>query len=114
MWIPLFLIICNFYPTFAIDVDLLMSKMSLEEKIGQMVQIDINAMMNSSDPSQVNFTDVAHWINTYKIGSILSTPFQNGKELYHSFTCSFLLIINILSKGRSEAKVGTRPLLGAK
>jgi beta-glucosidase len=60
-------------------VDALLARMTLEEKVGQMVQIDIDKFMlydNGVKTSEVNFTMVGEWIRDYRIGSILNTPFS--------------------------------------
>ena len=61
----------------AADVDKVLASMTLEEKIGQMVQIDI-ALFLEPETSTVNFTMVNEWIKKYHIGSLLNTPFSGG------------------------------------
>lgn len=50
----------------AVDVDVLLSEMSLEEKVGQMVQIDIDAFIQHPT-AIVNYTKIEVWINEYKV-----------------------------------------------
>lgn len=59
------------------DVEALLASMSLESKIGQMVQIDISYFMVSGT-SNVNYTLLNEYIQTYQIGSILNSPFSGG------------------------------------
>jgi hypothetical protein len=75
-YVVLFLIMGIF--VHGIDVDLLLSKMTLEEKIGQMVQIDISKFMNSTTGT-VDYPKMQLWIEKYFIGSILNSPFSGGK-----------------------------------
>eukprot|EP01040_Poterioochromonas_malhamensis_P001562 gene1562-1654_t len=59
------------------DVEALLNSMSLEAKIGQMVQIDISVFMISGT-SSVNYTAMENYIKEYQIGSILNSPFSGG------------------------------------
>ena len=65
---------------FCVDIEQLMASMSLEEKVGQMIQVDIGAMLNDTDKSKIDFEKVRYWIENFKIGSILNSPFS-GKEI---------------------------------
>jgi beta-glucosidase len=58
-------------------VEALLASMTLEEKIGQMVQIDISKFMISGT-DQVDYDLVKQWVDEYKIGSILNSPFSGG------------------------------------
>lgn len=49
----------------AIDVDNLLASMSLEEKIGQMVQLDISLFMTPS--GTVNYDDLRSRLKQYKV-----------------------------------------------
>jgi beta-glucosidase len=59
------------------NVEALLASMSLEAKIGQMVQIDIAQFMVSGT-STVNYTLMNNYIQEYQIGSILNSPFSGG------------------------------------
>ena len=63
----------------AADVEQIMNSMTLEEKIGQMNQIDISVFVDESIPGLVNYTKLEEWIKTYKIGSLLNSPFSGGQ-----------------------------------
>ena len=49
--------------------------MTLEEKIGQMTQLDISLFM---DGGEVNYTKMRQWMTRYKFGSVLNSPFSGG------------------------------------
>lgn len=51
--------------------------MTLEEKVGQMVQIDISKFMKPGT-DQVDYDLMKEWVDDYKIGSILNSPFSGG------------------------------------
>jgi beta-glucosidase len=57
------------------NVDQLLSSMSLEAKIGQMVQIDIGNFIIPGSVT-VNYTKLENYIKQYQIGSILNSPFS--------------------------------------
>jgi beta-glucosidase len=57
------------------NVDQLLSSMSLEAKIGQMVQIDIGHFM-IPETITVNYTKLENYIKQYQIGSVLNSPFS--------------------------------------
>jgi beta-glucosidase len=59
-------------------VDTLLASMTLQEKIGQMVQIDIAKFMKPGT-DVVDYDLVKQWVNDYKIGSILNSPFSGGQ-----------------------------------
>jgi beta-glucosidase len=63
----------------AANVDDLLASMTLEEKVGQMNQIDIAVFVDTSIPGLINYTKIEEWITKYKIGSILNTPFAGGQ-----------------------------------
>ena len=62
----------------SVNVDDLLATMTLEEKIGQMNQIDITVFVDESIPGLINYTLMEEWITQYKIGSILNSPFSMG------------------------------------
>mmetsp|Transcript_4919 Transcript_4919/g.9247 ORF Transcript_4919/g.9247 Transcript_4919/m.9247 type:complete len:916 (+) Transcript_4919:105-2852(+) len=66
-------------PGSSANVDDILASLTLEEKIGQMNQIDINVFVNDSIPGLINYTMIEEWISKYKIGSILNTPFSEGQ-----------------------------------
>lgn len=55
-------------------VDELMSHLSLEQKIGQMVQIDISKFMK--EDGTVDYNLYTEYVNKYAIGSVLNSPFS--------------------------------------
>lgn len=59
-------------------VESLLASMTLEEKIGQMVQIDIAKFMKPGT-DEVDYDMIQQWVNDYKIGSILNSPFSGGQ-----------------------------------
>ncbi len=56
-------------------VEKTLSKLSLEEKIGQMTQIDFSVFM-TEDRQNVDYDKIDRYIREYKIGSILNTPWS--------------------------------------
>ncbi|RYH16942.1 hypothetical protein EON65_29325 [archaeon] len=62
---------------FAKTVDEILNSMSLEAKVGQMVQIDIAHFMVKGT-TQVNYTYLHDYVQKYQIGSILNSPFSGG------------------------------------
>ena len=75
----LLLLTIKFLSTHSADVDYYISQMTVGEKVGQMVQIDISYFMENSQYDSVNYTKLENYIKTYKIGSILNSPFSQGK-----------------------------------
>src|SRR5436305_14620934 len=76
----LFLVLANFVPAFAKDtnkdpdIDKLVRSMSLDEKIGQMVQVELDILaVPHSSPIQIDTNKLREAILTYKVGSILNT-----------------------------------------
>lgn len=59
----------------AADVASLMERMSLEEKIGQMVQLDIAVFM---DNDEIDLEKLSQWMADFHIGSLLNSPFSFG------------------------------------
>lgn len=59
-------------------IDDLLHSMTVEQKIGQMTQIDISVFLNSSIPGGVDYDKLSFWVNEYHIGSILNSPFSGG------------------------------------
>eukprot|EP01031_Cornospumella_fuschlensis_P036244 gene36244-43967_t len=55
----------------------ILSSMSLEAKVGQMVQIDIAQFMVKGT-AQVDYNSLHDYIQQYQIGSILNSPFSGG------------------------------------
>ena len=66
----------------AVDIEKILSGLTLTEKIGQMTQIDINAMLtkelNATSPRLAPVL-VEKWIKDLKIGSILDSPFSSPR-----------------------------------
>lgn len=58
-----------------VDIDSLLDSLTLEEKIGQMTQIDIITFMVPGTDI-VDYDLMGDWIEKYKIGSILNSPFS--------------------------------------
>eukprot|EP00602_Paraphysomonas_sp_CaronLab_P009302 CAMPEP_0185036734 /NCGR_PEP_ID=MMETSP1103-20130426/30106_1 /TAXON_ID=36769 /ORGANISM="Paraphysomonas bandaiensis, Strain Caron Lab Isolate" /LENGTH=881 /DNA_ID=CAMNT_0027574385 /DNA_START=71 /DNA_END=2716 /DNA_ORIENTATION=+ len=52
--------------------------MTIEEKIGQMVQIDINYFMSDTIEGQVDYNKFTELMSMYHIGSVLNSPFSGG------------------------------------
>ncbi|CAM9285896.1 unnamed protein product, partial [Ectocarpus fasciculatus] len=59
----------------AADVEALLQSMTLEEKVGQMVQIDISVFM---DGGSIDLAKLSEWVSKYRIGSLLNSPFSFG------------------------------------
>ena len=59
----------------ATDIESLLESMSLEDQIGQMVQIDISVFM---DGLGLNYSLLTEYFERYRIGSILNSPFSGG------------------------------------
>ncbi|WP_108870366.1 glycoside hydrolase family 3 N-terminal domain-containing protein [Aquimarina aquimarini] len=55
-------------------ISILISQMSLEEKIGQMTQITISALEKNGSPGELDKNKLKEAIQRYKIGSILNVP----------------------------------------
>jgi beta-glucosidase len=68
---------CIFNIINSINTDELLKSMSLEEKIGQMVQLDI-ALFIEEGTDEVDYDKLSEWVSTYKIGSVLNSPFSGG------------------------------------
>ncbi|CAM9306867.1 unnamed protein product [Chrysoparadoxa australica] len=47
--------------------------MTLEDKIGQMIQLDLTMFIN--DDNSLDQTKLERWIQTYRVGSLFNTPF---------------------------------------
>lgn len=62
---------------FSINTDELLKSMTLEEKIGQMVQLDISLFIIEGT-DEVDYDKLSEWVSKYKIGSILNSPFSFG------------------------------------
>ena len=65
------------------DIDLLISKMSLEEKVGQMSQIDLGVIAvgeicNLKNPQQIDLSKLETALNKYHVGSILNVGCGSG------------------------------------
>lgn len=76
----LVLVLANFIPAFAKDankdpnINSLVRSMSLDEKIGQMVQVELDILaVPRSSPIQIDTNKLREAILTYKVGSILNT-----------------------------------------
>ena len=64
-------------------LDSLMAKMSVEEKVGQMTQIDLGVIAEGGicalkQPQQINLVKLREAITKYKIGSILNVGCGSG------------------------------------
>jgi beta-glucosidase len=62
----------------AIDVDDLLSQMTVEEKVGQMMQIDIATFVADKETGTIDFNLMQSWISKYGIGSMLNTIYSGG------------------------------------
>ena len=70
-------VLCKYSPATSSHVEALLASMTLEEKIGQMVQIDISKFMKQGT-DEVDYDMIKQWVEEYKIGSILNSPFSTG------------------------------------
>ncbi len=66
-----------------VDIDLLVKSMSVEEKAGQMTQIDLGVIAegeicNLKNPQAINLEKLRNAISVYKIGSILNVGCGSG------------------------------------
>lgn len=59
------------------DVDALLATMTLEEKVGQMTQLDFNLFINSST-AEVDWDMLGEWYDNIKFGSLFNSPFSGG------------------------------------
>lgn len=57
------------------DVVALVRGMSLEEKVGQMTQIDVSMVTTDG---KLDKPKLRHWLRKYKIGSLLNSPYSGG------------------------------------
>jgi beta-glucosidase len=73
----LFLTAALFLTSSAVDVEKIMSSMTLREKIGQLAQYDISAFWDSTSKS-INWEKVATWQRKYHFGSMLNSVFSGG------------------------------------
>lgn len=62
----------------AINIEELLDSLSLEEKVGQMTQLDLDMFVNNSS-GEIDWVNVTDWFNTYKFGSMFNSPFSNGQ-----------------------------------
>ncbi len=58
-------------------IEALLQSLSLEAKIGQMVQLDISLFMKPGT-SEVDYPKLKEYILKYEIGSVLNSPFSGG------------------------------------
>ena len=75
--IALLLWIGSILSTVSDRADTIISHMTLEEKIGQMVQLDIQMFMKPSS-SDIDFDLMKKWLVQYQVGSLLNSPFSGG------------------------------------
>ena len=66
-----------FYLAHAIDIESLLQQMTLEQKAGQMAQIDIAAFFNSTS-QDIDYDKLESWVNQYQLGSMLNSIFSGG------------------------------------
>ena len=72
------LLVCLAVYSRAVDVERLLGTLTLQEKIGQMTQIDI-AVFFDAGLQAINYDKLREWINTYKIGSVLNSIHSGGQ-----------------------------------
>ncbi|KAJ2000510.1 hypothetical protein GGI04_004122, partial [Coemansia thaxteri] len=68
-----------------IDPDVMhtVRRLSVEEKVGQMTQIEVGQLIDCN--GELNRTAVEYWIDKWKVGSFLETPANhNGKYNWYS------------------------------
>jgi beta-glucosidase len=59
----------------AADINVILSELSTEQKVGQMTQLTIDVFM---DGTNLNRDKLKEWMTNYHVGSILNTPFSGG------------------------------------
>src|SRR5574344_166994 len=73
-------------PVIESKIEKLLSKMTLDEKIGQMCEITVDVISDFSDPKNPKISDklIDKVIGQYKVGSILNVPFSKAqtKEMW--------------------------------
>lgn len=74
----LVMVVGKYSPITSSRVEAILASMTLEEKVGQMVQIDISKFMVSGTDT-IDYDLVKQWVQDYKIGSILNSPFSGGE-----------------------------------
>ncbi|KAJ2601705.1 hypothetical protein GGF39_001106 [Coemansia sp. RSA 1721] len=58
------------------DIQALVGKLGLKEKIGQMTQIEVGQLLDCN--GELNVTAVQYWIEEWGVGSFLGTPANHG------------------------------------
>ena len=68
-------------PVIEAKIEKLLSKMTLDEKIGQMCEITVDVISDFSDPNNPKISDALldKVIGEYKVGSILNVPFGKAQ-----------------------------------
>ncbi|KAJ2880819.1 hypothetical protein FB639_002751, partial [Coemansia asiatica] len=65
------------------DIQVLTSKLTLKQKIGQMTQLHVGMLMDSN--GELDVKAVKYWIDDWGVGSFLETPSnRGGKYLFYS------------------------------
>lgn len=59
-------------------VEKVLKNLTLEEKIGQMTQLDFSVFMKNNN-TEVDYDKIDQYIRDYKIGSILNTPYSTAQ-----------------------------------
>lgn len=105
----------------AIDIDALIKKMSIEEKAGQMTQIDLGVIAEGGicalkNPQTINLTKLQEAISKYHIGSVLNVGCGSGTislENWHSILKTIHQQNDALSKNNIPILYGIDAIHGA-
>ena len=55
-----------------------LARMPLEDRVGQMTQLDISLVLAEGCPVRLNASRLQHTLQTQRLGSLLNTPFSGG------------------------------------
>ena len=105
----------------AVDIDALIKKMSIEEKAGQMTQIDLGVIAEGGicalkNPQTINVTKLQEAISKYHIGSVLNVGCGSGTislENWHSILKTIHQQNDALSKNKIPILYGIDAIHGA-
>jgi beta-glucosidase len=99
-------------PTAEMELDRLISEMTLEEKVGQTCQVTLDALLDHDDrggiiePSRINSDQLREAIETYKVGSVLNVGWHSFKR------AEWENIINVIQEPYRNGKSKTPILYG--
>ena len=116
MMMPVMMALLSLLPLWVAGsrVDYLLNRMTIEQKIGQMTQIDISVFLNSSIPGGVDYDKMSDWISEYHIGSILNSPFSMGtfQEEYGWDAATWRSVLNKIQTLATQNSEGIPILYG--